>query len=222
MPNVAGLHYVLKGLLSLPKETYSLVEREKWITLLQALPDIPQKVCNGKNVFSPAEIYGEGRTNVENPELYVVYPFSLCNIATKNLQIGIDTYKNRIIKNTNGWTQDGQQAARLGLTDEAKSNLLAKLKNKNPNHRFPVMWGPNYDWTPDQDHGSNLLMTLQEMVMQSYGDVVHLLPAFPENWDVSFKLFTPKNNSITGEYKNGKWVTSPSFEYKTKLKIKKH
>lgn len=222
LPNVAGLHYVLKGLLSLPKETYSLVEREKWITLQQVLPDIPQKVCNGKNVFSPAEIYGEGRTNVENPELYVVYPFSLCNIATKNLQIGIDTYKNRIIKNTNGWTQDGQQAARLGLTDEAKSNLFAKLKNKNPNHRFPVMWGPNYDWTPDQDHGSNLLMTLQEMVMQSYGDVVHLLPAFPKNWDVSFKLYTPKNNSITGEYKNGKWVTSPSFEYKTKLKIKKH
>ena len=70
--------------------------------------------------------------------------------------------------------------------------------------RFPAMWGPNYDWTPDQDHGSNILTTLQFMLLQSEGDKIYLLPAWPKDWNVSFKLHAPKNTTVEGVYRAGK------------------
>ena len=191
-----------------------------WKEMRSLLPDLPVKEVEGRRIYSPAEAYDATPTNQENPELYAVFPFALCHVGTKDLQQGIDTYNKRIIRNVHGWTQDGQQAARLGLTDEAQKNLLGKLRYRNPNHRFPVIWGPNFDWSPDQDHGSNLLMTLQDMVMQAYGDKVYMLPAFPKEWNVKFKLFVPGGNSLTGEYRQGKWIGKPSMGKKNAQKLR--
>jgi len=44
-------------------------------------------------------------------------------------------------------------------------------------YRFPAMWGPNFDWIPDQDHGNNILTTVQNMLLQSDGRRLFLLPA---------------------------------------------
>ena len=76
-----------------------------------------------------------------------------------------DNPSNEFWWQNTGWGQDGQVAAMLGLTELLPGMLKEKIDNTNPNHRFPAMWGPNYDWTPDQDHGSNLLMTIQHMIM---------------------------------------------------------
>ena len=57
--------------------------------------------------------------------------------------------------------------------------------------------------------------------MQSYGKEVYLLPAFPEDWSVSFLLNTPCDNKVSGLYQAGKWIVEPTFEKKTELKIKK-
>ena len=220
MPNIAGLHYVLDNLLSLPKGHVSVEDLAVWKKMRQALPEIPVHQVEGKKLFAPAEKYEDKRSNVENPELYAIFPFSYCNISTSNLQVGIDSYHNRVIKTTSCWSQDGQMAARLGLTDEVKNNVLFKIENSHPGHRFPVYWGPNYDWAPDQDHGGNFLTTIQEMVMQSYGNTVYMLPAFPKDWDVNFKLYTFGNNTVSGTYKDGKWVEKPSFGKKTKMRIR--
>lgn len=88
------------------------------------------------------------------------------------------------------------------MTDILPGLLKEKIENTNVNHRFPAMWGPNYDWTPDQDHGSNLLMTIQYMLLQEYKGEPHVLPAWPENWHVSYKLWAPSQKVVEGEYKN--------------------
>ena len=66
------------------------------------------------------------------------------------------------------------------------------------------MWGPNFDWIPDQDHGDNILTTLQFMLLQSDGSKLYVLPAWPKNWDVSFKLHAPYNTTVEGEVQSGK------------------
>lgn len=220
LPNVAGLHYVVNNLLDLPSDYVSEKDRTFWKELQNSLPTVPIKREGDRTLFSPAEGYNENRMNTENPELYAIFPFALCNISTSNKQIGIDTYNSRLVRNTVGWTQDGQQAARLGLMKEAKENILAKIRNKHPNHRFPVYWGPNFDWTPDQNHGGNMLLTLQEMILQSYGNTVYILPAFPKDWNVSFQLYTIGKNRIKGMYCNKQWVKKPSFGKKTAYRIR--
>jgi hypothetical protein len=66
------------------------------------------------------------------------------------------------------------------------------------------MWGPNYDWLPDQDHGSSIMMTLQNMLLFDDGEKIHILPAFPKDWNAKFKLFVTKNTVVECEYLNRK------------------
>ncbi|MGM9802612.1 MAG: DUF5703 domain-containing protein [Muribaculaceae bacterium] len=219
LPNVAGLHYLLGKLLQLPQDCATAQQRAWWKQMLAILPEIPTRKVDGKTIYSAAQTYKPTATNQENPELYVVFPFTLCHIGAKNLQQGIDTYNRRALRQMNGWTQNGQQAARLGLTEEAKANVVAKLDYAHRNHRFPVIWGPNFDWTPDQCHGSNLLLTLQDMVLQCYDGRAYVLPAFPADWNVRFKLYTTENGTVTGHYANSKWVEKPRLSPGSKHKL---
>ena len=66
------------------------------------------------------------------------------------------------------------------------------------------MWGPNFDWIPDQDHGNNIITTLQFMLMQCDGEKIYLLPAWPKGWCVSFKLHAAKNTVVRCVYRDGK------------------
>jgi hypothetical protein len=75
--------------------------------------------------------------------------------------------------------------------------------------RFPAFWGPNFDWIPDQDHGEVNMIALQHMLIQTepYSDKIHLFPAWPKEWDCSFKLHAPGKTIIQGKVKNGKVLT---------------
>ena len=100
------------------------------------------------------------------------------------------------------------------MTDEVRHQIVSKARNANPKHRFPAIWGPNYDWLPDQCHGGNLMFTLQCMVLQSRGDKIYVLPAWPKEWTVQFRLHAPRQTVVQCTVRNGKLeqleVTPPS------------
>jgi hypothetical protein len=60
------------------------------------------------------------------------------------------------------------------------------------------------DGTPDNDHGANSVNTLQSMLLQSDGKKIYLLPAWPEDWDVNFKLCANDNTTVECMYRKGK------------------
>lgn len=215
LPTVSGLHASVSGLLSLPQGLLNEAEAA-WLSNLQKrLPAIP----SNDTTFLPAEIYDPKRSNVENPELYVMFPFRQCNFSTPDRAKGIKAFNARKIKGHQGWYQDGQQAAILGLTDEARDNILKKIDNKHPNHKFPVFWGPNFDWLPDQDIAGNYMQTLQDMVMQTYDGTVYLLPAFPKEWNVDFKLYTPAGCTVEGQWAKGQWQAQPKAKGRNKTNV---
>jgi len=90
-----------------------------------------------------------------------------------------------------GWKQDVIWAACLGLTDESRRLILKKLGNSP--RRFPAFWGPGFDWTPDHNWGGSGAIALQEMALQEVDGRLHYLPAWPEEWEVRFRLHTPGN-----------------------------
>jgi hypothetical protein len=204
MPSVAGLHDVLPRLLALSDAELSGERRQRWQRLRDQLPWIPMREEGGVRMLAPAEHHERKRSNVETPELYAVWPFRLFGLGLPGLELARAAYERRHDKQTVGWTQDGQFAALLGLVDEAKANLVAKVQNSNPKHRFPAMWGPNFDWLPDQCHGSNLLETTQLMLLQPVGDKLLVLPCWPRDWDVSFKLHAPKQTVVEVVYRGGR------------------
>lgn len=205
MPCVAGLHDITARLLALPAAIGSDEDRELWRRIQEALPPIPTREVAGVALYAPAEAYKPERSNVENPELANIFPHRLVGVDSPapELEMARETYRRRHDKATQGWTQDGQIAALLGLTTEAQRNIVAKSKNSNPRHRFPAMWGPNFDWVPDQCHGSNLMHVLQCMLLQPRGDKILLLPAWPKEWNVSFRLHAPQGTVVECEYRDG-------------------
>jgi hypothetical protein len=50
------------------------------------------------------------------------------------------------------------------------------------------------------------MIGLQEMLIQCYGRQILLLPAWPAEWDVDFKLHAPYNTVVEGRYAGGKLV----------------
>jgi alpha-L-fucosidase 2 len=195
-PDIAGLIHV--------KERLSAIPSTKRIAdLLPPLPDLPTQ--NGRLVA--ADVIRGTVKNTENPETWAIFPYRLATVITPHSELGRRTFAARRIKRTGGWTPDGVQAAFLGLTDEAKQMVTKNYNQNNPEQRFPVFWGPNFDWTPDQCHGGVSNMALQSMLMQTGGDRILLFPAWPADWDVKFRLHAPKNTIVEGEWKSGKLIS---------------
>ena len=90
------------------------------------------------------------------------------------------------------------------MTDEAARILKVKISNSHAAYRWPATWGPNFDWLPDQCHGGNLMATTHYMLLQHAGDKILLLPAWPKDWDVSFKLHAPRKTTVECVYRGGK------------------
>ena len=64
--------------------------------------------------------------------------------------------------------------------------------------------GANFDWIPDHDHGGVAMIALQRMLLQGDGRRLLLLPAWPQEWDVSFKLHAPQQTTVECVYRAGK------------------
>ncbi len=205
-PAVAGLNAVVPRLLALPPGRVPATERGFWAKVKAETPPLAVRGERGMTSVPPARDFDPRRSNVENPELYAVWPFRLFGVGQPGLATGVETFRRRGEKSMRGWSYDGQCAAILGLTDEARRQILSKARNSNPSYRFPAMWGPNYDWVPDQDHGSNILLTLQNMLLCPAGRQLLLLPAWPKDWDVRFKLHAPQATTVECEYRGGKVV----------------
>jgi hypothetical protein len=102
------------------------------------------------------------------------------------------------------WHQDGIFFARMGMTGEAADYNTRKMQNSD--RRFPTFWGPGHDWVPDHNWGGSGLIGLQEMLMQTNGREIRLLPAWPRDWDADFRLHAPQQTVVEGRVRGGKVV----------------
>jgi hypothetical protein len=211
MPTTAGLIAITERLDALPAELKSPAQAKFFAHMKASCPALPLQTKSGTEELAPAQQYSPETSNVENPELYAIWPFRVvCLQQPKLLAEGRAAYQNRLFHQDVGWGYDGNAAALLGLTDEAARILYKKCQNSNPKYRWPATWGPTFDWLPDQNHGGNLLETTDLMLVQSesleQGGKILLLPSWPQKWDVSFKLHAPGNTTVECATKDGKII----------------
>jgi hypothetical protein len=205
LPVVVGLKVVLTRLLNLPGKNLSPELRENWKRLFDALPSIPLKKENGKSFYAPAEKYNAKGSNSENPSLYTVFPYRLSAVGQPLLETGLNSWYARRVKAVGCWHQDFVQSAMLGLAEEAKASALKTAMMKDEVSRFSAFWTKGNDWMPDQDHGGNLMLGLQRMLIQ-WDDKgkIYILPAWPKDWPVHFKLRAVDNSVVEVRYSKGR------------------
>ena len=200
--DVSGMQRVLDQLLALPQDVTGAEKLANWRRLRGEVPALPRGTVNGKAVLLPSKesvINGH-----ETPELYSVFPFRLIGPGSDDLAIARNTYDLQPAAAFFGWYQEPVFAAGLGLAEEARQHVAWRYAIHNADSRFPAFWGPNYDWTPDQDHGGVANIAMQMMLLQTQGDKLLLFPAWPKEWDVDFKLRAPDKTTVHAVYRNGK------------------
>lgn len=203
MPEVAGLHAVIARLLALPGDLLPAADRAYLRTMQAKIPPLPTREIEGVRLLAPAERFANKR-NIENPELYAVFPFRLVSFEKAEAPLGVEALRRRTDKGAFGWRHEDIFMAYLGLADEARDYVVQRARKKDPTCRFPAFWGPNYDWTPDQCHGGVLMKAVQAMLLQSEGEKIFLLPAWPKEWNVDFKLHAPQQTFIEASVREGR------------------
>lgn len=190
---ISGLKYTIGKLNTLPANVVDKSLLNEWNNCMNSLPPIPMTA--DKQKILPAEEYGEGR-NFENPECYAIFPFKFYGLERPNLDVALNTFNDRIFKQTTCWSQDVIQAPLLGLTELTREYLLKNISALDPDVAFPAFWKPGSDYIPDFDNGGAFAMGLQHMMLQSVDDKILVLPAFPSSWNVDFKLHAFNNTTV--------------------------
>ncbi|REA57805.1 hypothetical protein DSL64_23005 [Dyadobacter luteus] len=204
---ISAMKVIIQRLLELPANYLSDDQRLALGNMAKRIPPVPLQTIDGRTTLAPAKTW-ERIQNTETPQLYPVFPWGIYGIGKPGLQTAIDTYRYDpdAVKNKShvGWRQYSIFAARLGLAGEAQE--LTREKFKDGPHRFPTFWGPAFDWTPDHNWGGSAMIGLQEMLMQVDDKKILLLPAWPSDWNTSFKLHAPYQTVVEGRVENGKIV----------------
>lgn len=221
---ICALKVNLQCLLDLPAKYVSAVEKEKFKDFLTHIPPIEYRFREGHKTLAPLSEDITHTGNFELPQLYPVFPWGLYGVGMPDLQIAIDTWRYGLDEwhNENwdpqeakdhafpardlwyGWTQQAIWLARMGIKEEALGYLIKKLDDARGNNdfnssermRFPTFWGPGFDWTPDLNHAGSGMIALQEMLLQTPGEKIILLPSWPAEWDVEFKLYAPYDTLV--------------------------
>ena len=102
LPDIAALQYVLEGLLRLPGVD---AERQRqWRALRDSLPELPIVEVDGYRYLAPAHTHGR-INNVENPELYAVFPYEQFTVGRPDLELAQRTFGRRVNRTIGGWSE---------------------------------------------------------------------------------------------------------------------
>ncbi len=200
---LSGLNACLQSLIALDDQYVSAAEKQYYREFLLRIPAYPMGEEAGLTVFKPAESWLSIK-NVELPQFYPLFPFDQFKLGDEEIQYFKNAYRlapdnlKGIVKS---WHQDGIQFARMGMAEEAAAYNIEKLQDSP--RRYPTFWGPGHDWVPDHNWGGSGMIGLQEMLLQTVGDQIVLFPAWPEDWDVAFKLHAPQQTVVEGRLVNG-------------------
>ena len=209
MPELAGCIAVTERLLALPAEaagaTGTAAERELWPACTTSCRHCPCVRSTARRPW-PLPKNSPGRATARTRSFTPCSPSAWWRLGRPNIEWGLEALRRRGDRGHFGWRQDDVFMAYLGLAGAARQNLVARARSHDRGERFPAFWGPNYDWTPDQDHGGILLKTFQAMLLQSDGEKVYLLPAWPKAWDADFRLRAPQRTTVQGKVRGGKLI----------------
>jgi len=211
---IAGLRRVTDALLKLPKGMLSTDSRTYFEGVQKRLPELPVGNKDGRPILLIADSYEKLFNRWELPELYAVWPYRMVGVTIPGtVELGRATWellppdRTSKCKKDYSWMPVIVNMAGLGNTEEAKTRVVDKLSDQKAQLRFPAFFGPGHDWIPDHNWGGSAMTGLQEMLLAAdpYGDgKIHLFPAWPKEWDVTFKLHAPQQTTVEATLKAGK------------------
>ncbi len=215
-----GIRWQFKTFIQLSEQYEKDVDlRERCRAQLKALPEPPLGVWRTDgtvdtsiDAYAPAAIDGtrDRHHNFENPALYRLFPFGLSGgIGSDDHDRTARTFEQRIFPASQSWSMDAIWAARLGLRDRA-CTLLAEHTKKWNRFRYggwdsgnSTVFPDNLAVVPYLDGAGVACFALNEMLLQSHGGIIRILPAVAGDWSGTFQLRAEGGFLVGVDFKNG-------------------
>jgi len=184
------------------------------VTQLQAaLPkilDFPRTTRNGQTVFGFSSNPTAAFNNSENLDLEPLYPYNLISDQTPaDFDLSKVTYANRRNTNSNDWSYDAVQAARLGNGSEVSSRLraLAGSFQLFANGLANLGAGGTLTNTYDESVGITAL-AVNEALAQDFDGLVRIAPAIPPGWNAEGTVSLQHRSKVSVQVQDGVITTA--------------
>lgn len=210
---VSGLHRVVEAVLALPSQVPTEM-RSRFEALRRRLPAICTETRDGKSILKPAENYDPAHplNRTEFPEMYAVWPYRLYGVGSrKGNALPNDTWEllpanRQPAMGFMSWQCTPIYAALMGRHADAQRLTIEKLSDKNASLRFTAFFGPGHDWIPDHNWGGSAMVGLHSMLLAPADEGLYLLPAWPKEWNVDFRLHVPDGATVLAEVREGQFT----------------
>lgn len=152
--------------------------------------------------------------NSENDGLEPVWPYGVIGDDTvtsggDNLTSLADrTYDHRPNVNTPDWNFDAIDAARLDMSGQVESDLVASTQKYQAYVSGMGSWQGGAGDEPYIEQPAGVATALDEAAATDYDGTLRFAPAWPADWNVSGTIFIPNRAKVDVQVENGVLVTA--------------
>src|SRR3954447_13776648 len=163
---------------------------------------------DGNTVLGISSDPAADRKNSENLDLEPVWPYNLISDTSPLFNLAKDTYNARINRNSNSWTYDPVQAARLGLGDQVAATLKASTNSFQSYPTGLAAWQPSNPSEPYDEHSGVTTLAINESLATDYDGLLRIAPAIPSGWDVEGTVSLQHKSKVHVQVQGGTVTTA--------------
>ena len=176
--------------------------------LTKRLPELPLGKQGEVEYLALADKFNRVTRSSDLPEMHAVWPFAQAGVANPlRFEIARATWTSPSVKQRRALGQPSVTLlASLGYAEEAGQALLASWGEGQAQENFPYLIGSSARGTPDFVRAGDAMAGLHTMLVAAEPSAegrIFLLPAWPKNWDVTFRLRVPGNTQIDAVVEGG-------------------
>ncbi len=140
--------------------------------------------------------------NEENTGLEPVWPYNLIGDDSPQLSLARATYAARPYPVHQDWSFDPVQAARLGLSEQVRSTLIALTQRYQAFVNGFANWGgPAGEFYVEQE--GNVALALAEALVQDYDGLIRIAPAVPSEWNFEGSVWVRNRTRVDVQVQAG-------------------
>ncbi len=163
---------------------------------------------DGNTVLGFSSDAGAGYHNVENLDLEPVWPYNLIGDTSPLFNLARTTYASRQFKNSNSWTYDPVDAARLDLGSEVAAGLKASTQSFQVYPNGLAAWNPRSLTEPYDEHSGTSTLAINEALATDYDGLLRIAPAVPPGWSAEGTLFLQHQSIVHVQVQDGAITTA--------------
>jgi alpha-L-fucosidase 2 len=170
------------------------------------LPPSANADADGGDVIAVSYQPGAEDHNIENIGLEPVWPYSIIGDTSPLFALAQRTFAHRPNTSAVDWSFDPIQAARLGLSSEVGSTLIASTQKFQGFVNGMAKWEASAKEFYVEQTGV-VADALQEALVQDYDGLIRVAPAIPPGWDFDGSVYVRGNTRVDVQTKNGEVTT---------------